>query len=195
MVELKLNDQNIKEFEKAVTTEMDKPIKHFERELITIRTGRAHPALVEDLKVVCYGNTTMRLRDTASISAPEARLIVVQPWDPAILADIERALRDSDLGISPQNDGSLIRIVLPEISTARRDELVKVLGKKLEDSRISIRNVRKDFHNLIRDSQKDKSISEDHSRRLSDLLQKLTDDFIKRAETMSTAKEKEIKSV
>ncbi|OQA36089.1 MAG: Ribosome-recycling factor [Candidatus Dependentiae bacterium ADurb.Bin331] len=195
MIELKLNDQNIKEFEKAIQTEMDKPIKHFERELITIRTGRAHPALVEDLKVVCYGNTTMRLRDTASISAPEARLIVIQPWDPAVLADIERALRESDLGISPQNDGALIRIVLPEISSARRDELVKILGKKLEDTRISIRNVRKDFHNLVRDSQKGKAVSEDHARRLSDLLQKLTDDFIKRAETMSAAKEKEIKSV
>jgi ribosome recycling factor len=193
---LKLTDQNTKEFEKAMITEMDKPIKHFERELLTIRTGRAHPSLVEDIKVTAYGNTVMRLKDTASISTPEARLIVIQPWDPGVIADVERALRESELGISPLNDGSgVLRVVLPEISSARRDELVKILGKKLEDARISVRNVRKDFHNLVRDSQKTKTISEDHARRLNDLLQKITDDFIKRAETMAEKKEKEIKTV
>ncbi|HEX2978119.1 MAG TPA: ribosome recycling factor [Candidatus Babeliales bacterium] len=196
MITLKLTEQNTKEFEKAMNVEMDKPIKHFERELITIRTGRAHPSLVEDIKVAAYGNSTMRLKETASITTPEARLIVIQPWDPAVIGDIERALRESELGISPQNDGSgILRVILPEISTARRDELVKVLGKKLEDARISIRNVRKDFHNLVRDSQKAKAISEDHSRRLSDLLQKITDDFIKKAEALAEKKEKEITTV
>ncbi|MBI2774998.1 ribosome recycling factor [Candidatus Dependentiae bacterium] len=193
---LKLTDQNSKEFEKAMNVEMDKPIKHFERELITIRTGRAHPSLVEDIKVAAYGNSMMRLKETASITTPEARLIVIQPWDPAVIGDIERALRESELGISPQNDGSgILRVVLPEISTARREELVKVLGKKLEDARISIRNVRKDFHNLVRDNQKAKTISEDHARRLSDLLQKITDDFIKKAEALAEKKEKEITTV
>lgn len=195
MINLKLTEQNTKEFEKAMNVEMDKPIKHFERELITIRTGRAHPSLVEDVKVTCYGTTVMRLKDIASISTPEARMIIVQPWDPATADDIERGLRESELGISPQNDGTLIRVILPEISSARREELAKILGKKLEDARISIRNVRKDFHNLVRDSQKAKTISEDHSRRLSDLLQKITDEFIKKAEAMGEKKEKEILTV
>lgn len=195
MINLKLTDQNQKEFEKVMNQEMDNPVKHFERELITIRTGRAHPSMVEDIKVEAYGNTTMRLKDIASISTPEARLIVIQPWDPAVIDDIVRALTNSELGVTPQSDGVLIRIVLPEISSARREDLAKILGKKLEDARISIRNVRKDFHNLVRDAQKAKTISEDHARRLSDLLQKITDDFIKKVEVMSEKKEKEIRSV
>ena len=195
MINLKLTDQNQKEFEKVMTQEMDSPVKHFERELITIRTGRAHPSMVEDIKVEAYGNTTMRLKDIASISTPEARLIVIQPWDPAVIDDIVRALTNSELGVTPQSDGVLIRIVLPEISSARREDLAKILGKKLEEARVSIRNVRKDFHNLVRDAQKSKTVSEDHARRLSDLLQKITDDFIKKVEVMAEKKEKEIRSV
>jgi ribosome recycling factor len=191
----KLTETNQKEFEKVMSLEMEKPIKHFERELITIRTGRAHPSLVEDLKIVCYGNTTMRLKDIASVSTPDARLIIIQAWDPAVINDIEKAIASSELGVKPVNDGALVRIVLPEISSARRDELAKILNKKLEEGRISIRNVRKDFHNLVRDAQKAKTISEDHARRLNDVLQKITDDFIKKAETMSEKKEKEILAV
>ncbi len=165
MAELKLTDQNIKDFEKAMNQEMDKPLKHFERELITIRTGRAHPALVEDIKVNCYGSI-MKIRELASITTPEARLIVIQPWDTAVIGEIEKTVTNSELGVTPVNDGALIRIVLPEMSSARREELSKILNKKLEDARVSIRNVRKDFHNLVRDSQKSKAISEDHARRL-----------------------------
>lgn len=194
MIELKLTDNNIKEFETALNSEMDKAVKHFERELITIRTGRAHPALVEGIKVNCY-DTLRNLKEIALISAPEARMIVIEPWDKSLILEIEKAISNSDLGITPFNDGNLVRLRLPEISTSRRDELVKVLHKKLEEARVSIRNVRKDFHNLVRDTEKSKKISEDHGRRLADLLQKITDKFILSIEQMSQKKENEIKTV
>lgn len=192
---LALTDQNTKEFEKAANHEMDSCIKHFERELITIRTGRAHPSLVEDIKVTCYGDSVMKLKELGSIAIPEARLIAITPWDKGVLGDIERAIMASDLGVNPVNDGTLIRIQLPELTTERRSELTKVLGKKLEECRIAIRNARKSFHNLIRDSEKDKKISEDHSRRLTDTLQKITDSFIKTAEAMAAKKEAEVSGI
>lgn len=194
MINLNLTDNNIKEFETALSGEMDKAVKHFERELITIRTGRAHPALVEQIKVPCYG-TTKNLKEIALISAPESRMIVIESWDKSLISEIEKAISNSDLGVTPFNDGNLIRIRLPEISTSRRDDLVKILHKKLEEARVSIRNVRKDFHNLVRDSEKSKKVSEDHGRRLNDVLQKLTDKFIALVDQMSNKKETEIKTV
>jgi ribosome recycling factor len=195
MIDLKLTDSNIKEFEKVLSGEMDKAVKHFERELTSIRTGRAHSALVEGIKFTAYGNTAMSIKDAASITIPEARLIVIQPWDQGTLNDIEKALSATDTGLTPVIDGNIIRIRLPEMSTSRRDELVKILGKKTEDSRIAVRNVRKDFQSLIRDSEKSKAISEDHSRRLADTLQKLTDKFIVTIDQMAQKKENEIKIV
>ena len=195
MKNLKLTDNNQKDFEKAIAVEMENPIKHFERELIAIRTGRAHASLIENIKVTCYGSKVMNLKEVSSIAVPDARLITVQPWDMAIIGDIEKAITNSELGVTPVNDGNLIRIRLPEMSSARRDELVKVLHKKLEDARISIRNIRKDFHNLIRDSEKAKQISEDHSKRLGDVLQKTTDKHIQTVEQMSQKKETEIKTI
>lgn len=186
--DLTLTDQNIKEFENAVKKEMDNCIKHFERELITIRTGRAHPSLIEDIKVTCYGDTVMKCKELGSIATPEARLLVLTPWDKGVLGDIEKAIMASDLGVTPVNDGTIIRIQLPELTTERRSELTKVLGKKLEECRVGVRNVRKGFHNLIRDCEKNKKISEDHSRRLMDTLQKITDSFIKTAEQMADKK-------
>jgi ribosome recycling factor len=193
MAEIKLTEGAVAPFEQAATQEMTKSIKHFEHELVSIRTGRAHPSMVEDLKVACYGGETeMPLKSLASISTPEARLIVVQPWDQTVMPDIERAIKESDLGVNPQNDGNLIRLVLPEMSSARREELKKVLGKKLEECRVSIRSIRKNFNNLIRDTQKAKEISEDFAKRLSELLQKVTDKFIKQSEELGTKKENEL---
>jgi ribosome recycling factor len=196
MTNLILNESNQKEFEKAMNEEMDKTVSHFERELITIRTGRAHPALVEDIKVEAYGgSSTMRLRDVASISTPEARQIVIQPWDKGVLGDVEKAIMNSDLGVTPINDGNIIRIQLPEMSAGRREELVKILNKKLEESRVAARNVRKDFNNLVRDSKAKKHISEDHATRLTDVLQKITDTYIKKLEGMAERKERDIKII
>lgn len=181
-------------FEKATEEEMNKSIKHFEHELVSIRSGRAHPSLVEGIKVSCYGgDTELPLKNLASISVPEARSIIIQPWDQSTLADIERAIKESDSGLTPANDGNIIRLVLPEMSSERREELIKVLGKKLEECRISIRNIRKVVQNLVRDNQKDKTISEDFAKRLNERLQKMTDDFVKKAETLASKKEAELK--
>lgn len=195
MIDLHLTDQNQKEFEQKATQDFEKIIQHFEKELITIRTGRAHPSLVEKVQVSCYGSSTMELRQIAAISTPEARMIVIEPWDKGVINDVERAIQNSDLGVNPVNDGNVIRIVLPEMSSDRREELIKVLGKKLEEARVGIRNIRKDYNNLIRDSLKNKSISEDHSRRLTEVLQKITDTYIKKCEDIAAKKEKDIKGL
>jgi ribosome recycling factor len=181
-----------KVFERSIEQQMDIHKKHFEQELIKIRTGRAHPSLIEDIKVACYG-TTMPLKEVAALSAPDVNLLVVQPFDNSIIADIEKAIATSDLGITPANDGTLIRIVLPRMSSTRREELTKLLGKKVEEYKISLRNVRKDVVNLIRDTEKVKKISEDMSRRLQDLLQKITDKYTSQADTLAAKKEEEIR--
>lgn len=185
---------NTKPFETYVQTEMDKHIKHFQGELVKIRTGRAHTSMLEDLKVQAYGGI-MSLRDVASLSAPDVSLLIVQPWDQALIPDIEKAISSSELGLTPQNDGAIIRIQIPRMSGSRRDELTKMLGKKLEECRIGIRNVRKDFHNLIRDAEKSKKLSEDSSRRLQDLLQKITDKLVDLAEVTAKKKEDELKQL
>lgn len=190
-----LEENNIKPVETGMNQEIDKVVKHFEGELIKIRTGRAHPTLVEDLRVTAYGGEAMPLKALAAIAAPEARLITIQPWDESIIPFIEKAIKESDLGVTPNVDGKLIRIVLPEMSSSRRDELTKVLNKKLEEARVTIRNVRKDFNNLIRDGKKDKVISDDFFNRLEDVIQKVTNDSIKRVEALAEKKEKEITTV
>lgn len=190
MITLSLVENETKEFENSVNQAMEHPIKHFERELLGIRTGRAHAAMVEDIMVEAYGGTsTMKLKALASISVPDARMIMIQPWDPTVMSDIERALRKSELGLSPVNDGNVLRIQLPEMSAERRNELKKVLQKKLEECRIGIRNIRKDFHNLVRDNKNDKRVSEDFSKRLDTLLQKITDKCIEIAQDKATKKE------
>ncbi len=183
-----------KPFETAVESDMQKHIQHFEKELQKIRTGRAHPSMIEDLKVSAYG-TMMPLKETAAISAPDAQLLIVQPWDKTIIPEIEKAITTSDLGVTPQTDGPIIRIVLPKMSSSRREELSKILGKRLEECKIALRNVRKDVHTAIRDTEKDKKISEDYSKRLQDLLQKVTDKVTAQAETLSGKKEAEIKAL
>jgi len=193
MIELVLTEGNSIPFEKAVQEEMTKSLKHFEHELVSIRSGRAHPSMVESLKVICYGGESeLPLKNLASISIPEARVIVIQPWDQAVIPDIEKAIKNSDLGISPANDGNILRLILPEMSSQRREELLKILSAKLEGSRVSIRGVRKNFQNFVRDQQKAKEISEDFSKRLGELLQKQTDEFIKKVEELSSKKEKDL---
>ncbi len=193
MVELQLIENEPKPFQAAMEAEATKAIKHFEGELLKIRTGRAHTSLVEDIPVVAYGTTTP-LKQIASLAAPDVRLITIQPWDASIIDLIEKALIASELGVKPLNDGAVIKIVLPEMSSSRREELIKILGKKLEECRITIRNIRRDFNNLIRDAKKDKIISDDYCSRLSDIMQKVTDTFIAKAEDLAGKKEKEVRS-
>lgn len=194
MKDITLIENESKPFEQAMDEEMKKTISHLEGELIKIRTGRAHTSLVEDVLVECYGEAPMPLKNVAAISAPDARLIVVQPWDISTIPSIERALMGSEIGITPQVDGKIIRLTLPEMSSTRREELTKILGKKLEESRVSIRNTRKDFNNFIRDAKKDKKISENFFNRLTDLVQNATDKWIAKIDQMGTKKEQELKS-
>lgn len=185
---------DVKVLENALKLEMDKPLKHFEKELAALRTGRASTALVEHIKVECYGSM-MPLKEVGTISTPDARLITIQPWDASLVQAVEKAILESDLGVTPNNDGALIRIQLPQMSASRREEMAKLLGKKTEDCRIGIRAARQEYHNQIRKAQKDKVVSEDFVKRLNDTLQKVTDSFIAKAEALHEKKETELKSL
>jgi ribosome recycling factor len=195
MIELTLTENESKPLEQALNSEMDKTVKHYFGELIKIRTGRAHTSMIEDIQVSCYGAPPAPLKGLAALAAPEVRLLTIQPWDPGIIDDIERAITASELGIAPVNDGKIIRLRLPEVSSERRDELIKILHKRAEDTRISIRNIRKEFHNLIRDAKKEKTISENFFNRLMDILQKITNKFINQIDEITIKKEQEIRMV
>lgn len=182
------------EIEQLIKQEMDKAIKHFEKELLAIRTGRASVKLLDHIMVDCYGSM-MALKELATLSAPESRLLTIQPWDTSLIGAIEKALMTSDIGVTPVNDGALIRLQLPQMSTARRDEMVKILGKKAEECKVAVRNVRKDFHNEIRDAEKKKILSQDFARKLVDLLQKHTDLFIEKTEELENKKTQELTQI
>lgn len=188
------SEGNPKEFESLLKEAMEAPLKHYEKELVAIRTGRASTTMVSDIKVECYGQM-MPLRELATLAAPESRLVTIQPWDKGVIGDIEKAILTSDLGVTPINDGQTIRIQLPMMSSERREELVKSLGKKTEDCRVGVRNIRKEFHNLLREAEKEHLISEDFAQRLSQLLQKTTDLYIEKAEVLHKKKESELKVV
>ncbi|MFH1643678.1 MAG: ribosome recycling factor [bacterium] len=192
MEPLALAEGDTKSFETRVEMDMENPIIHYEKELATIRTGRASTKLVEDIKIEAYGQQ-MRLKELATLTAPEASLITIQPWDKTIIMEIEKGITASDLGVTPINDGAIIRIQLPKMSSERREELNKILSKKTEECKIGVRNVRKDYHNLIRETEKKHDISEDFAKRLTDVLQKITDKFIKKADELNDRKANEIK--
>jgi ribosome recycling factor len=191
MIEITFQEGDTKSFDTLLKEHMDKPLKHYEKELATIRTGRASVTVLENIKVDVYGQM-MTLRELATLSAPDARLLTVQPWDKSILPEIEKAISLSDLGAAPVNDGTIIRIQLPQMSASRRDELLKILGKKTEDCRVGVRNIRKEFQNEVRDAEKKRLVSEDFAKKLGDVLQKTTDLFIEKAEQLHKKKEQEI---
>lgn len=183
-----------KDFENALKPELEKPIDHLKKELLKLRTGRANPAMVENIKVFCYGDSLLPLKELSSISTPDARLIMIQPWDKSVIGNIEKALLESDLSITPVNDGDVIRIQLPFMTVAQREDLIKLIGKRLEESRIALRNVRKDFQNAVRDAEKDHIFDQDYSKILLGILQNNVDKYIKIAEDISSKKEIEIKA-
>jgi len=182
---------NSKLFEKDIEREMQEPFEHFEKEMTKVRTGRSHPSMVESLRVDCYGSS-MAIKDLATISAPEAQLIVIHPWDKSVIDNIEKAIALSDLSVTPLNDGELIRIQIPPMSSSRRDELIKNVGKKSEEGKVAIRTIRKDINNIIKDKEKAKKLSEDLSKRLQELLQKATDKYIQKIDALKTKKDAEI---
>jgi ribosome recycling factor len=173
---------------------MDKAVEAFRRELATVRTGRASPALVEHLKVD-YFDTPTPLQQLATISTPEARLIVIQPWDGSVIGAIEKAILKSDLGLTPANDGTVIRLSIPILTEERRGELVKVVKKRAEEARVEVRNIRRDCHEQIRRLEHDHEISQDELHRAENELQKLTDDHIKQVDAVGQEKEAELLSI
>jgi ribosome recycling factor len=173
---------------------MQSAITALDRELDTVRTGRARPALVESLKIEYYGVPTP-LNQVATINAPEPRMITIQPWDKTQLGAIEKAIQKSDLGLNPTNDGNIIRLVIPALTEDRRKELVKIVHKKTEDGRVAVRNVRRDALEELRKLQHDKEVSEDEERRAQERLQKITDKYVAEIEKHGEAKEQELLEV
>jgi ribosome recycling factor len=173
---------------------MEKAVEDFRGNLLSTRTGRASVHMLDQVKVNYYGSD-MPLNQIAQVHAPEAQLLTIQPFDPSSLGDIEKALRTSDMGFNPQNDGKLIRVPIPPLTEERRKDLVKHLHKVLEDHRTAVRNIRRDGNELIKKALKDKKISEDDEKRALEEIQRLTDDEIKKMEEMSKSKEKEVMQV
>ena len=181
----------LKDTQQQLKSRMEKAVDDFRANLASTRTGRASVHMLDQVKVSYYGSDTP-LNQVAQVTAPEANLILIQPWDPGIIGDIEKALRTSDLGFNPQNDGKVIRIPIPPMTEERRREVVKHLNKTLEDHRTAVRNIRRDGNDMIKKSAKEKKISEDEEKRSLEEIQKLTDDEIRRMEEMCRNKEREV---
>jgi len=179
---------------KETESRMSKAIKAMKQELNSIRTGRANPSLIETLPVEYYGTDTP-LQELANISVPEARTLLIRPFDPSSLENIERAILKSDLGLMPNNDGENIRLNLPTPTEERRKELVKMVGTKSEESRITIRNIRRDIIRDLREFEDENLITEDDLHRGQEKIQEITDHFIDQVDTLSERKENEIMAV
>jgi len=171
---------------------MEKSAVLFAQELSMIRTGRAAPALLDGIKVDYYGSS-LPLNQVSTISIPEPRLIIIQPWDKAALPEIEKAINKSGIGLNPNNDGNVIRLAIPPLTTERREELIKLTQRLAEETKVTIRNIRRDANNEIKKEEKDKKISEDDSFKTQERIQKLTDEFIKKIDEILKKKEKEIR--
>ncbi|GIO06128.1 ribosome recycling factor [Brevibacillus reuszeri] len=179
---------------KDMEDRMNKAIATLKKDLSSLRAGRANPAMLDRVLVDYYGSPTP-ISQLANISVPEPRMLIIQPWDKAALKEIDRALQQSDLGISPSNDGVVIRMVIPPLTEERRKDLVKLAGKSGEDSKVAIRNIRRDANDDIKKLEKAATISEDESRRHQESIQKTTDKFIAEVDKIVKDKEKDILEV
>lgn len=173
---------------------MEKSVGALERELGSIRTGRASPRLVENLPVDYYGVPTP-MNQIASISAPEARLLVIQPWDRSALKEVEKSILRSDLGLTPNSDGAVVRISIPTLTEERRRDLARLVGRKVEDGRVAVRNIRRSGVESFRTMERNKELSEDESRRAQGEVQELTNLYIGQMDEMEKAKEAEVMEV
>ncbi len=173
---------------------MAKTIEVLQTDFATIRTGRATPSLLDKVQVDAWGSA-QPIQSVASISVPEPRLLVIQPWDKSLISAIEKAILKSDLGLNPNNDGSVIRLALPALNEARRNDLAKQVKKRAEESKIAVRNIRRDADNGLKKLEKDGKLSQDDLRRALERVQKLTDGSIKQVDEAADRKEKEVKEV
>ncbi len=178
----------------SIKEKMDKTINVFAEKLAEVRAGRANPAILNKVKIDYYGTPTP-INQVAGISVPEARLIVIQPWDASVLKEIEKAILASDIGINPNNDGKVIRLAFPELNEERRKELVKDIRKIAEDTKVAIRSSRRDGIEMAKAEQKEGNITEDELKQAEQDIQKITDKSIEEIEKMLSDKEKEVMSV
>jgi ribosome recycling factor len=185
---------NTRDVQAAAKTRMEKAVEDFRKELGTLRTGRAHASLLDGVRVDYHG-TLMPVNQLGTMTVPDATMIVVAPWDPSVVPLIDKAIRTSDLGLNPTNDGKVVRVPIPPLNQERRKELVKHLHKVLENHRTAVRNIRRDLKEAIDKLEKDKKISEDEKKRAQDELEKVSHAETKKIEDLSAAKEKEIMSV
>lgn len=184
----------LKEILNESEMKMQKTIEILRKDYSVLRAGRANPAILEKVQVDYYGTPTP-INQLANISAPEPRLLTVQPWDKSAVPNVEKAIMKSDLGLNPSSDGSVIRIVIPQLTEERRKELVKVIKKKAEEARVSVRNIRREANEKIKGLEKAKDVPEDDAKKGQDDAQKLTDKYIKEIDNVLAKKEKEIMEV
>ena len=184
----------IKEIEKDTTSRMEKSIEALKHELSKIRTGRAHPSLLEQINVSYYGADTP-LSQVANIAVEDARTLTITPWEKPLVGVIEKAILSSDLGLNPATTGDVIRVPMPPLTEQRRKELVKVVRAEAEQSRVSIRNIRRDANSDIKDAQKEKMVSEDEARKAEERIQKITDSFIEQIENVLKTKETDLLAI
>jgi len=182
----------IEQIKKNTDAKMQKSLSLFSQELSKLRTGRASPALLEGIKVDYYGSQ-LPLNQVATISIPEPRLIIIQPWDKTALPNIEKAIFKSAVGLTPNNDGNVIRLAVPPLTTERREELIKLTLRMAEETKVAIRNIRREANNEIKKLEKDKEISEDASFKAHEKIQQSTDDYIEKVDAVQQDKEKEIR--
>lgn len=184
----------IKEFMEAAEEKMTKTCEALKRDYATLRAGRATPALLDKIQVDYYGAPTP-INQMANISAPESRLLLIQPWDKSVIGTIEKAILKSDLGLNPNNDGSVIRIAIPQLTEERRKDLVKIVKKKAEEGKVAIRNIRRELNDDIKELEKSHEVSEDDAKRGLDDAQKLTEKYVKKVDEITEVKEAEIMEV
>ena len=181
----------LKKILKDAEASMDSAIEHLQHELAGIRTGKANPALLDSIRVEYYGQK-VPLNQVASVAAPDPQLITIQPWDKGVIVDIEKAIQASELGLNPQNDGTLIRLPIPQLTEERRKELVKVVKRVGEDAKVSLRNIRRGANDDVKKLEKEHEIGEDEMHTNQEEIQKLTDGFVEKIDGIIDAKEKEI---
>ena len=184
----------IKDILNQTEVKMKKTMETLTREFGEVRTGRAQPSLIEEMHVEYYGSPTT-IRQIAAVSSPDPRMVVIQPWDAAAIADIERAISNSKLGVNPMNDGKVVRLSFPQLSTERREEMIKVVKDMAEKGRVALRSIRRDANDKIQKLQKDSGLSEDEGKRSQDTVQKMTDKYIKEIDMILEKKSKDLKEV
>lgn len=183
----------MQEYLDSLADDMNKCIEAFRKDLGSVRTGRATPQILDSVtvQVQSYG-ATMPINQLATVTAPDPRMLVVNPWDKNTISDIDKAITSAGLGLNPSSDGSILRVPIPALTGERRQELVKSVRRFAEESRVRVRHVRRDYNEIFRDLEKEKEISEDELKQALDLVQKSTDDYIGRVDSLATAKEKDV---